>query len=194
MVVHVSCQDALRFKTACTLLSCYFLGVLPLHCKLQRALCCELLVSCLISDAAQGTNMTIFLFLFRQHYDAVMQYISDGPMLLDVHMHKPTTRTKSFMDALLAFWPGLQVRILSTNRTQRMLCLRLLWDTFLFKLIFLKTQPKPSIIVCIRFDLFHMVNLETRPHHLIVNRKVIPLSALFPLAIRRFINTGININ
>ncbi|XP_071802032.1 ER degradation-enhancing alpha-mannosidase-like protein 3 [Asterias amurensis] len=50
-----------------------------------------------------------YLNKFTAHYDAVMQYISDGPMLLDVHMHKPTTRTKSFMDALLAFWPGLQV-------------------------------------------------------------------------------------
>lgn len=38
-----------------------------------------------------------------------MTYISQGPMLLDVHMHKPNTNTKNFMDALLAFWPGLQV-------------------------------------------------------------------------------------
>ncbi|XP_038063817.1 ER degradation-enhancing alpha-mannosidase-like protein 3 [Patiria miniata] len=50
-----------------------------------------------------------YLNKFSAHYDAVMQYISDGPMLLDVHMHKPNTRTKAFMDSLLAFWPGLQV-------------------------------------------------------------------------------------
>ncbi|XP_022085237.1 ER degradation-enhancing alpha-mannosidase-like protein 3 isoform X2 [Acanthaster planci] len=50
-----------------------------------------------------------YLDKFAAHYDAVMHYISDGPMLLDVHMHKPTTRTRAFMDALLAFWPGLQV-------------------------------------------------------------------------------------
>ena len=38
-----------------------------------------------------------------------MKYISQGPMLLDVHMHRPHTTTRNFMDALLAFWPGLQV-------------------------------------------------------------------------------------
>lgn len=38
-----------------------------------------------------------------------MTYVSQGPMLLDVHMHKPNTNSKNFMDALLAFWPGLQV-------------------------------------------------------------------------------------
>jgi len=38
-----------------------------------------------------------------------MKYISQGPMLLDVHMHRPNTNSKNFMDALLAFWPGLQV-------------------------------------------------------------------------------------
>lgn len=38
-----------------------------------------------------------------------MKYVSQGPMLLDVHMHRPNTNSKNFMDALLAFWPGLQV-------------------------------------------------------------------------------------
>ncbi|KAK7576581.1 hypothetical protein V9T40_012867 [Parthenolecanium corni] len=50
-----------------------------------------------------------YLRRFNTHYSAVMTYISQGPMLLDVHMHKPNTNTKNFMDALLAFWPGLQV-------------------------------------------------------------------------------------
>jgi hypothetical protein len=45
-----------------------------------------------------------------QHYSAVMKYISQGPMLLDVHMHRPHTNSRNFMDALLAFWPGLQVQ------------------------------------------------------------------------------------
>lgn len=40
-----------------------------------------------------------------------MKYVSQGPMLLDVHMHRPNTNSKNFMDALLAFWPGLQVNI-----------------------------------------------------------------------------------
>ena len=30
-------------------------------------------------------------------------------MLLDVYMHQPTTPARSFIDALQAFWPGLQV-------------------------------------------------------------------------------------
>ncbi|XKL61531.1 hypothetical protein PGB90_008588 [Kerria lacca] len=50
-----------------------------------------------------------YLRRFNTHYSAVMTYISQGPMLLDVHMHNPTTNSKNFMDALLAFWPGLQV-------------------------------------------------------------------------------------
>ncbi|UYV74486.1 EDEM3 [Cordylochernes scorpioides] len=43
------------------------------------------------------------------HYSAVMKYISQGPLLVDVHMHRPHTNSRNFMDALLAFWPGLQV-------------------------------------------------------------------------------------
>ncbi|XP_046676855.1 ER degradation-enhancing alpha-mannosidase-like protein 3 [Homalodisca vitripennis] len=50
-----------------------------------------------------------YLSRFNKHYSAVMKYISQGPMLLDVHMHKPHTNSRNFMDALLAFWPGLQV-------------------------------------------------------------------------------------
>ncbi|XP_065213544.1 ER degradation-enhancing alpha-mannosidase-like protein 3 isoform X1 [Planococcus citri] len=50
-----------------------------------------------------------YLRRFNTHYSAVMTYVSQGPMLLDVHMHKPNTNSKNFMDALLAFWPGLQV-------------------------------------------------------------------------------------
>ena len=29
--------------------------------------------------------------------------------MVDVHMHKPTSNSRAFMDALFAFWPGLQV-------------------------------------------------------------------------------------
>ncbi|XP_037074599.1 ER degradation-enhancing alpha-mannosidase-like protein 3, partial [Pollicipes pollicipes] len=50
-----------------------------------------------------------YLKRFNRHYEAVMKYISQGPMLLDVHMHRPHTTTRNFMDSLLAFWPGLQV-------------------------------------------------------------------------------------
>lgn len=50
-----------------------------------------------------------YLGRFNRHYSAVMRYISQGPMLLDVHMHRPHSNSRNFMDALLAFWPGLQV-------------------------------------------------------------------------------------
>lgn len=50
-----------------------------------------------------------YLERFNKHYSAVMKYISQGPMLVDVHMHRPHTNARNFMDALLAFWPGLQV-------------------------------------------------------------------------------------
>lgn len=50
-----------------------------------------------------------YLARFNRHYHAIMKYISQGPMLLDVQMHRPHTKTRNFMDALLAFWPGLQV-------------------------------------------------------------------------------------
>ncbi|KAJ8669869.1 hypothetical protein QAD02_001128 [Eretmocerus hayati] len=50
-----------------------------------------------------------YLGRFNKHYHAIMKYISQGPMLLDVHMHRPNTNSRNFMDALLAFWPGLQV-------------------------------------------------------------------------------------
>lgn len=50
-----------------------------------------------------------YLARFNRHYNAVMKYISQGPILLDVHMHRPHAKSRNFMDSLLAFWPGLQV-------------------------------------------------------------------------------------
>ncbi|XP_071111554.1 ER degradation-enhancing alpha-mannosidase-like protein 3 isoform X1 [Haliotis cracherodii] len=50
-----------------------------------------------------------YLDRFNKHYSAVMRYVSQGPLLVDVHMHKPMAASRNFMDALLAFWPGLQV-------------------------------------------------------------------------------------
>ncbi|XP_015916134.1 ER degradation-enhancing alpha-mannosidase-like protein 3 isoform X2 [Parasteatoda tepidariorum] len=51
----------------------------------------------------------VYLERFNKHYSAVMKYVSQGPLLVDVHMHRPHTNSRNFMDALLAFWPGLQV-------------------------------------------------------------------------------------
>lgn len=52
-----------------------------------------------------------YLARFNRHYNAIMKYISRGPVLLDVHMHRPHLQSRNFMDALLAFWPGLQVML-----------------------------------------------------------------------------------
>lgn len=52
-----------------------------------------------------------YLERFNKHYDGIMKYINKGPLFVDVHMHRPTVATRSFMDSLLAFWPGLQVLI-----------------------------------------------------------------------------------
>lgn len=60
-----------------------------------------------------------YLGRFNKHYQAVMKYVSQGPMLLDVHMHRPYMNSKNFMDALLAFWPGLQVRNFVTAHSFR---------------------------------------------------------------------------
>lgn len=38
-----------------------------------------------------------------------MKYISQPPLLLDVHIHKPLLPARTWMDSLLAFFPGLQV-------------------------------------------------------------------------------------
>lgn len=62
---------------------------------------------CLKAYILLGENK--YLNRFNRHYNAVMKYISQGPMLLDVHMHRPHTNSRNYMDALLAFWPGLQV-------------------------------------------------------------------------------------
>ncbi|XP_054713818.1 ER degradation-enhancing alpha-mannosidase-like protein 3 [Uloborus diversus] len=51
----------------------------------------------------------VYLERFNKHYSAVMKYVSQGPLLVDVHMHRPHTNSRNFMDSLLAFWPGLQV-------------------------------------------------------------------------------------
>ncbi|KAF7265320.1 hypothetical protein GWI33_021304 [Rhynchophorus ferrugineus] len=62
---------------------------------------------CLKAYILLGDNK--YLNRFNRHYNAIMKYIYQGPMLLDVHMHRPHTTSRNYMDALLAFWPGLQV-------------------------------------------------------------------------------------
>ncbi|XP_023336355.1 ER degradation-enhancing alpha-mannosidase-like protein 3 [Eurytemora carolleeae] len=50
-----------------------------------------------------------YLDRWNTHYSAVMKYMNNGPLMVDVHMHRPTTNSKHFVDALGAFLPGLQV-------------------------------------------------------------------------------------
>lgn len=50
-----------------------------------------------------------YLERWNSHYSAVMKYLGHGPLMMDVHMHRPNTNSKHFVDALGAFWPGLQV-------------------------------------------------------------------------------------
>ncbi|XP_028666532.2 ER degradation-enhancing alpha-mannosidase-like protein 3 [Erpetoichthys calabaricus] len=51
----------------------------------------------------------LFLQRFNTHYTSIMKYISQPPLLLDVHIHKPLLNARTWMDSLLAFFPGLQV-------------------------------------------------------------------------------------
>ncbi|XP_023687239.1 ER degradation-enhancing alpha-mannosidase-like protein 3 [Paramormyrops kingsleyae] len=51
----------------------------------------------------------VYLERFNAHYSAIMKYISQPPLLLNVHMHNPTVSVRGWMDSLLAFFPGLQV-------------------------------------------------------------------------------------
>ncbi|XP_059359824.1 ER degradation-enhancing alpha-mannosidase-like protein 3 isoform X2 [Carassius carassius] len=50
-----------------------------------------------------------YLQRFNTHYASIMKYISQPPLLLDVHIHKPLLPARTWMDSLLAFFPGLQV-------------------------------------------------------------------------------------
>ena len=50
-----------------------------------------------------------YLDRFNKHYDAIKRYILEGPLLLNVNMHKPEIVYRSHLDALSAFWPAIQV-------------------------------------------------------------------------------------
>ena len=63
-----------------------------------------------IDETHANASFDSILYFSLQHYDAIMKYIWQGPILVDVHMHKPLTNSRNFMDSLLAFWPGVQVK------------------------------------------------------------------------------------
>lgn len=60
------------------------------------------------------------LYRFNKHYDSITKYMSlntngheheigDGSCMKTVHMHMPNRQSRNYIDALLAFWPGIQV-------------------------------------------------------------------------------------
>lgn len=90
--------------------------VSPLH---QYLLCFSFFVASwntfFLTDVAFNLVSSVHQYIFHnfwppQHYSAIMKYISQPPLLLNVHMHNPTVSVRSWMDSLLAFFPGLQVR------------------------------------------------------------------------------------
>ena len=50
-----------------------------------------------------------YLSRFEEHYSSIMSYVQRGVAMVNVHMHQPYRSSRNHMDALLAFWPGLQV-------------------------------------------------------------------------------------
>ncbi|CAF2956774.1 unnamed protein product [Rotaria sp. Silwood2] len=56
-----------------------------------------------------GEKNNDYLSRFQQHYSSIMSYVQQGVAMVNVHMHQPYRLAKNHMDALLAFWPGLQV-------------------------------------------------------------------------------------
>ena len=75
--------------------------------------------------------MIIWIF---QHYDAVMKYINQGPLMINVHMHKPHSTARHYMDALLAFWPGLQVSYVNKIESMTQILETYCWK-FYFQLL-----------------------------------------------------------
>lgn len=57
------------------------------------------------------------LYRFNKHYSSINKYMSltpenydsHGSSMRTVHMHMPNRQARNYIDALLAFWPGLQV-------------------------------------------------------------------------------------
>ena len=50
-----------------------------------------------------------YLHRFHRHYAALLKYVMKDSRMLDVHMHQPGATSKPYLDALTAFFPGLQV-------------------------------------------------------------------------------------
>lgn len=71
-----------------------------------------------------------------------MKYISQPPLLLDVHIHKPLLPARTWMDSLLAFFPGLQVSCIETHSLCKVFCS--LYKLYCFSQV-LKGDIRPAI-------------------------------------------------
>lgn len=75
-----------------------------------------------------------------------MKYISQPPLLLDVHIHKPLLPARTWMDSLLAFFPGLQVSNTFGGTVKKVTCLnRFRTGVVLevnFNIVFFFSHPK----------------------------------------------------
>ena len=56
-----------------------------------------------------GEKNNDYLTRFQEHYSSIMSYVQRGVAMVNVHMHQPYRSSRNHMDAVLAFWPGLQV-------------------------------------------------------------------------------------
>ncbi|CAF0895398.1 unnamed protein product [Rotaria sordida] len=56
-----------------------------------------------------GEKNNDYLSGFQEHCSSIMSYVQQGVAIVNVHMHQSYRWTKNHMDALLAFWPRLQV-------------------------------------------------------------------------------------
>ncbi|OQV23354.1 ER degradation-enhancing alpha-mannosidase-like protein 3 [Hypsibius exemplaris] len=50
-----------------------------------------------------------YLHRFHRHYQGLLKYVMVNSRMQDVHMHQPQSTSKPYLDALTAFFPGLQV-------------------------------------------------------------------------------------
>ena len=95
-------------------------NTMELHLSCTNPSVCSCKIPDCVCSVAIWSMVFQYLLFSLQHYDAIMKYVSQGPMMVDVHMHRPLTNSRNFMDALLAFWPGLQVSdLMKTNQIYR---------------------------------------------------------------------------
>ena len=78
----------------------------PCNLQLKKVLCSRFPSA--VDSANSNAKIVVYEFC-EQHYKSIMQYINQGPLFLSVQMHQPDRTTHAYMDALQAFWPGLQV-------------------------------------------------------------------------------------